>query len=192
MNRQSLIATHRKGKWYIYDANTFKNSIVDILGGEYRVGCNIFEILFDLSYRRCGALLVYDQSGCVRERIVNSDRAVLRPESGNAVARILAKSVGAIQMGAPQRAARRKRLFLEMAAIDGAVIFDRTRVYAVGAMIAPHPDVGSHAGARTTACLSAYHWGGKPVKVSADGEISIPFRSVSPDGDGCDATLEFM
>lgn len=59
MDHEGLLAAKRKGRWKIYDVATLKNSITDALGN-YRVGANIFEVCFDLSFRRHGALLVYD------------------------------------------------------------------------------------------------------------------------------------
>jgi len=36
-----VIATKRKDRWKIYDSSNLKNSLTDILPGEYRIGCNI-------------------------------------------------------------------------------------------------------------------------------------------------------
>ncbi len=83
-------------------------------------------------------------------------------------------------------------LFLELASLDGAIIFDSDKIVAFGAMIDSHPDVGSHHGARTTAAYSAYKWGGHPIKISADEDIKVIFRSHSEDGQSTDATLDFM
>ena len=51
MNKAGLLATRRKRKWKIYDVRTFKNSLSYCLGNPY-VGANLFEVVFDLSFRR--------------------------------------------------------------------------------------------------------------------------------------------
>ncbi len=53
MNKAGLLATRRKRKWKIYDVRTFKNSLSYCLGNPY-VGANLFEVVFDLSFRRQG------------------------------------------------------------------------------------------------------------------------------------------
>lgn len=59
-------------------------------------------------------------------------------------------------------------------------------------MIESHPETGSHLGARSTAARSAYLWGGRPIKISADGDISITFKSRSAEENECDASLSFL
>ena len=59
MSKAGLLATRRNRKWKIYDVRTFKNSLAYCLGSHY-VGANLFEVVFDLSFRRQGSLLIYD------------------------------------------------------------------------------------------------------------------------------------
>jgi hypothetical protein len=192
MSSHGLLTVCRKGQWYIYDAATLKNSIVDIIGN-YRVGCNLFEIMLDLSYRRHGALLVYDPRHSVLENIVNRDSIIGGDEPRPDLARqIFSNSVRPIEMGHASHDRRKKRLFLEAACLDGAIVFDAQQVLAFGAMIGSHPDTGSHLGARTTAARSAYLWGGRPIKISADGDISVLFSSMDADLNSSDATLNFL
>lgn len=193
MDPDGLLAAQRKGAWYVYDNATFKNAIVDALGGNahYRVGANLFEVVFDLSYKRHGALLVYDPDHVVLPHVINRE-AVLwgddaRPDAARAM---LADVASEIAMGAIDHAERRKRVLLELASLDGAVLFDAERVLAVGAMVSPHPDVGGHPGARTTAAESAYRWGGTALKVSSDGDVSVFFRSRGRGGES-DAVMRF-
>jgi hypothetical protein len=88
---------------------------------------------------------------------------------------------------------RRKRLLLEVAGIDGAVVFDKENILAIGAMISPHPKVGSETGARTTAAKSAFLWGGTPAKVSADGDVTIFFKAgVGEDPRSASALMKFL
>jgi len=78
LGRGGIIATKRKNRWKIYDSNNLKNCLGDILCGNYRVGCNMYEVLFDLSFRRHGALLIFDPlnklSGQVVTRTHGSNR----------------------------------------------------------------------------------------------------------------------
>ena len=190
MNKGGLIAACRRGQWFIYEVRTIKNSFTDILG-DYYVGCNIFEIMFDLSYRRHGALLVYDPHHNVVKQIVNEKSVINEANVNMGLAQsMLSNVVRPIALGADSL--DNKMLFLELASLDGAIIFDSDKIVAFGAMIESHPDVGSHHGARTTAAYSAYKWGGHPIKISADGDIKVIFRSHSEDGQSTDATLDFM
>ena len=193
MDPRGLLAAQRKGAWYVYDSATFKNAIVDTLGGNahYRVGANLFEVVFDLSYKRHGALLVYDPDHEVVPHIINRESVLwgggALPDAARAM---LADVASEIAMGAVGHSERRKRVLLELASLDGAVVFDAERVLAIGAMIAPHEDVGGHPGARTTAAESAYRWGGTALKVSSDGDVSVFFRSRGPGGES-DAVMRF-
>ncbi len=176
MNSLGLLTSYRKGKWHIYDAQTLKNSIGDI-AGDYRIGCNIFEVLLDLSYKRHGALLVYDPDHVVVEHIINNESLLLNnPDMGSARA-MLAPSVAEIGMGNSSMLERKKRIMLELSSMDGAVIFDNSNILSFGAMIETNPSAGNHAGARTTAFESAFLYGGKPFKVSSDGDITLRFTN---------------
>jgi hypothetical protein len=191
VDEDGLLAARRKGEWFLYDVATFKNCMGDALG-DYRVGCNIFEIVFDLSYKRCGALLVYDPKNKLAKKIINSDALLGLRTIDNKAREMIGPAVKHIPMGDRQRKNRKKRVFLELASLDGATIFNNRRVIAFGAMIRLHAEAGSHTGARSTAAHSAYFWGAQPIKISADGEISVLFKSEGPDGQSCLAEMEFM
>lgn len=196
MNKYGPIAAKRKGKWSIYDYVSLKNAFVYAFGGleNYRVGCNVVDVLLDLSYRRHGALMVFDPDHAVLPNIVNKE-SIIAPGTNCAdeVREMLRQRIGSIAMSEKSYKERKKRLLLEVAGIDGAVVFDKENILAVGAMINPHPDVGSETGARTTAAKSAFLWGGTPAKVSADGDMTIFFkvgRSKSPRSDS--ALIKFL
>lgn len=199
MNAAGMVAAKRKGRWKLYDVNTFKNSIVDAIVDtvegtrtqDYRVGCNLFEIMFDLSFKRHGALLVYDPNRRVLERVRNRGSIIAGQEADQAHS-LLAPVIRGIQMCSRPHHSRKKRLLLEIASMDGAVLFTPTEVLAFGAMIDQHENAGNETGARSTAARSALYWGGLPIKVSADGEISIYFRSYGRPGGSCEAQLEFL
>ena len=191
MNHEGLIAAKRKGRWKIYDVATLKNSITDALG-QYRIGANLFETCFDLSFRRHGALLIYDPMQDVIENVVNVESCFHRGEQTDIARKMLEPSVGNLSMRALEREERKKLLLLELASIDGAVIFDDDSILAVGAMVRTHQAVPGEAGARTTAARSAFLFGGRPVKISSDGEIAIYFSSSDGEGERADASLEFL
>lgn len=190
MDDFGLVAARRKGRWKVYDVQTMKNSITSAIG-DYRVGCNLFDVLFDLSFRRHGALLVYDPKGMIPPQIANPE-SILNDARRDAAREMLASAVAPIRMGAVERSHRHKNVFLEVAGLDGAVVFDSDRVIAIGAMIKPHPDVPGQFGARSTAAFSAYLHGARPVKISSDGEITIHFTTHGPGRKRDHARLEFL
>lgn len=201
-NKDSIVAAKRKGRWKIYESNTFKDaitsSIIQTLKGSAErdgvVGSNLFEIMFDLSFKRHGALLIYDPNLEVVRNVVNPESIIAEGIGDPDTARLMLKPcLQGMGMGDTQHIARKKRLFLEIASVDGAVIFTGTEILAFGAMIRTHEDAKGERGARSTAARSALYYGGYPLKISADGEISIFFHSFKEvGGDHCEAKIEFL
>jgi hypothetical protein len=197
MSKAGLLATRRKRKWKLYDVRTFKNGLAYCLGNPL-VGANLFEVVFDLSFRRQGALLIYDPEHKILDHVLNPEASILGDwgHNGDASAAqpgqaLIARSIEDISVGKKAGSLKRKRRLIEMACIDGAVIFDDERLLAVGALVRSHPSVGSQLGARTTAARSAYLWGGRPIKVSSDGEVTVYFRSRDGERE-CDAVMHFL
>jgi hypothetical protein len=204
MDKLGVLATKRKKKWRIYDARHFKSSLAYCMGNR-DVAANLVEVIFDLSFKRQGALLVYDPEHRILERILNP-ASILNPEhartlpskgSSNGVSHrpcgqvLIGSSIEDIAIGKRAGSIRRKRQLIELACIDGAVVFDDNHLLAVGALIRSHPDAGNHLGARITAAKSAYLWGGHPIAVSSDGDVTVHFQS--RDGDQqCDAVMNFL
>jgi hypothetical protein len=214
MSKAGLLATWRNRKWKIYDVRTFKNSLAYCLGGHY-AGANLFEVVFDLSFRRQGSLLIYDPEYLVADHILNPESIIsgpyrrkalgaaapagiaasaggtkiaARPETGQSM---IVDSIADISIGRKAGSLRRKRRLVEMSGVDGAVVFDDDNLLAVGALIRSHPNVGNQLGARVTAARSAYLWGGRPIKVSSDGDVAIFFKSRNGDNE-CDAVMNFL
>jgi hypothetical protein len=189
---EGMIAARRRGGWHIYDAERMKQDMYASFEDQ-RLSLNLFGVMLDLSYGGKGALLVYDPRRSVLEHVLNAAQSVIggpHPR-GDRARRLLAPALRPIIMTESRLSRRKKWLFLEIASMDGAVIFDDHGVLAFGAMIESHPGVKGYLGARTTAMHSAYLWGGRPIMVSADGEVVIPFRSRGPEGE-CDAQLNFL
>jgi hypothetical protein len=197
MNKAGLLAARRQRKWKVYDVRTFRNSIAHCLGN-YNVGANLIEVVFDLSFRRQGALLVYDPEHRIRDHILNSESIVFPGwlEGGETSPfevgqRLIARSMEPIAVGKKAGSLKKKRRLTEMACADGAVVFDDNQLLAVGALIRSHPSVGSQLGARTTAARSSYLWGAHPIKISSDGDVTIYFKSRN-DEQECDAVMHFL
>ena len=189
VDRHGLLAAQRNDRWYVYDNHTMKNCLSDavIRGHSYWTGANLFEVVFDLSYRRHGALLVFDPQHQVIGHVVNPGSVLAPPDRCDEVRKMLGPAVKKIRMDARQAGERHKRLLLDIAHVDGAVIFDEHEVLAFGAMIATHPSAAGHFGARTTAAYSALYHGGTAIKISADGDICAVF----PDSEGRGLSMTF-
>ncbi|HBE69988.1 MAG TPA: hypothetical protein DDW52_17720 [Planctomycetaceae bacterium] len=187
MDKGGMLATCRKGRWRIYDKLTFKNSLVDIFGNYY-VGANLYEPIFDLSYKRHGALLIYDPSHLVLPHVVNQESIIANASRTRQEVLSTARSLGIGEKLGGSYGLR--KMVSELASIDGALIFDKDNILAVGAVIESHPETAGSIGARTTAARSAYRWGAKPIKISADGDVEIFFESRNGD-QSCDATMTF-
>ena len=195
MDNVGILAAKRKRRWKLYDVRTLKNFFNYAIGKEvYYIGANLFEIIWDLSFKRHGALLVYDPDKEVINHIVNKGSVMFDnpPENQDKARLMLSPSLRKIPMASPNYSIRKKRLLLEIASMDGAVIFSNGLILAFGAMIETHENAGEEAGARSTAARSAFYWGGYPIKVSSDGEITLYFVSKSRNNEECIATTEFL
>lgn len=172
-SRSGLIASYRQGTWHLYDAATLKNALTSFFG-DYRVGANLFETLFDLSYKRHGALLIYDPENQIQANLINRDSLLSECSAEcTPLHHALAPTIRDLAIGEVDSQRRQKRILHELASLDGAVVFDANRLIAVGAMVAPHTDVPHTYGARSSAAMSAALHGARAAKVSSDGEISI-------------------
>jgi hypothetical protein len=197
MNKSGLLAARRHRKWKLYDVRTFKNSLSHCLGNPH-VGGNLFEVVFDLSFHRAGAILIYDPKHCILEHILNTEsiissewrKARNSPDEACGQA-LIGHLLEDTAIGKKTGALRKNLRLTEMACIDGAIVFDDHHLLAVGALIESHPSVGNQLGARTTAARSAYLWGAHPIKVSTDGDVSVYFKSRSGDSE-CDAMMHFL
>ena len=213
MSKAGLLATRRNRKWKIYDVRTFKNSLAYCLGSHY-AGANLFEVVFDLSFRRQGSLLIYDPNHLISDHILNGESIIEDPRQGKTATtrrgaaksatgetkpaprgetgqKLIVDSIADISVGRRAGSLRRKRRLIEMCGVDGAVVFDDERLLAVGALIRSHPDVGNQLGACATAARAAYLWGGRPIKVSSDGDVTIHFKSRNGSSE-CDAVMNFL
>lgn len=193
LDHGGLVATCRKGRWIIYDRPALVDAASSIFGSE-QTGKNVLLSALDLSYRRRGALLVFDPQRRAVEHLVECACRMVdpdRPPTG--IHALLGPRASSIKMGAASERDHQRKLLLELATIDGAVVFDETSVLAFGGILHMHDSARGRLGARMTAAYSAYAWGGVPVMISADGEMTIVFESRDPSATGaCMASLSLL
>lgn len=178
-SKDGILASCRKGNWKIYDPYTFKNSVGDILNLKYYMACNLTSILFDLSYRRHGALILFDINDSIDNIILNQNSILNK--SINPLYNILKESLEKIDLDARYTKDLHRPLILELASIDGAIVFDKEgKLKSFGSIIKNHDNADNEEGARSTAAKSAFNYMKSPVfKISSDGEISILFNKKS-------------
>ncbi len=195
MNSDGIIASRRKLAWHFYDVFNFSDFMIKLFKRDIRA-CRLLETMLDLSYHRRGALIIFDPNCTVIKQMISPGASTCNKYGTPDLFRgILAKSFITPTENNENKNnctnIRKKRLFLEIASIDGAVICNNEGLMAFGAMIKPHPNVNIHRGARTTAAESAYRWGGVVLNVSSDGDVNIFFES-SDGKNRCDAIITFM
>ncbi|WP_374030735.1 hypothetical protein [Bdellovibrio bacteriovorus] len=180
--RGSILASRRKGQWTIYDNRTLKNSIRDcigcgerIIGTPYGLACTLFQVLFDMSFKRHGGLIIVDRS--VEDFNQYTFGGVRRGESQ---ATDVLFPLGSLDTTTPSAADIRK--LLELSSVDGAVLFTLDgHMQGFGAMI--RSGNTNTFGARTAAAKAAVEAGAVAFKVSSDGDISIYFKTRSTTSD---------
>ncbi len=188
---EGILASERFGRWFVYDNESFRSVLSRASVGSW-LPANLFQVVFDLSYRRRGALILHDSDGSLGEHVVNEEAFLEAPGApADSVQSLLAHKVSTIELRSRRVERGERRLLAEIAGVDGAVIVDNERVRAFGAILEPHPDAGGTGGARETAALSAFLWGASPVKISSDGDITTYFKSREGLRE-CDAELTFM
>ncbi len=188
MSRAGLLASRRKARWCLHDAKSLREAFIEIFKDEW-IGTNLMSIAYSLSWERRGAVLIFDPQQTVIENLLNPES---RFGGASDIARSLIEpAVSKIRLTEPLTVDRRL-LLTGTAGMDGAVIFSSDRILAVGAMIRPHPEAGRFVGARTTATFSAYLYGGTPVQVSSDGDLTLHFHSEANHDKVCDAQMSFL
>ena len=115
--------------------------------------------------------MIYDPQHCIAEHLLNPESMIHHEPGSNgrpvptvSGQSLIGRSIEDIAVGKKAGSLKRKRRLIEMACIDGAVVFDDNNLLAVGALIRSHPAVGNQAGARTTAARSAYLWAPIPSR----------------------------
>jgi DNA integrity scanning protein DisA with diadenylate cyclase activity len=115
---------------------------------------------------------------------VTNQESILDSENADEIRKGIANSLRGFRIDLVDSQRVFKRKFLEMASMDGAIIFGDNRIRGFGSMIKTTDNL-SATGARTTAALSALQHGAFPVKISSDGQISMYDKSSN-------SKIEFM
>lgn len=194
MNHTGLLASRRSGRWKLYDSLSLLRCISSAVGSA-TVATHLCGVMYDLSFKRHGALLIYDPAHSVLDHITNRECILSGDTSASGVATphsLLADTLRPIRFGELNGLQGRRKTLTEIASVDGAVVFDDNSILAFGAII-PAVEGCGQVGARTTAANSAKKLGGVPLKVSSDGQSDLYITS--PDGtlsDECEAILSLL
>jgi hypothetical protein len=177
-NRDGVIASKRSGEsWTIYDKEHLIGAVASVVerkinreGAEspYCVACSLFQILFDISMKRHGGLIVLDSPENVSKYVVKGiERNIESPLN-----KIFTHSpFNGLEFSIPE-----VRKLVELSSVDGALILDlQGNLVQVGSMIVSHPSAVSHFGTREAAGYSAAKFGATSFKISADGQVTMFF-----------------
>ncbi|RYZ64336.1 MAG: hypothetical protein EOP09_16115, partial [Proteobacteria bacterium] len=178
-DRNGLIASKRAlESWTIYDIEHVMTSVAKAMKTKMSasacqarpipVSRSLFQILFDVSKKRHGALLILDEpenlSRYVIKGIERGPHSALNsifPHSPNSELLYTIPEV---------------RRLVELSSVDGALILDlHGSLLQVGSMVLSHPSAPNRFGTRETAAFSAAKNGAVAFKVSADGAMSLFF-----------------
>jgi hypothetical protein len=193
-NQDGIIASKRKDRWTIYDPDHIVQSLAKVLnekiGQDIRtedpvcVACSLFQILFDMSFRRHGGLLIIDRPDNVKLYVAGG---IERNEGGPLSSIFPHSPFNGLQYSIPET-----RKLVELSLVDGALILDpRGNLVQLGARIRSHNETPESFGMRDMAAYSAARYGATAFKVSADGEISV-FFTLSETGTHRVHRLDFL
>lgn len=174
-----VIATKRRGSWKIFYQKAILRRVFNILKIYSEITYESFAnqmvaSLFDLSFKRHGALIVFDNNFAFSDKISNPV-SILNGAECRGIRKRIGTSIQFIE-GFDTDVFAKPRIFTEVASIDGAVILDGNEVYAYNAFIRSECS-GSDMGARSTAASAAYELGALPFKVSSDGDTEIIYKN---------------
>lgn len=186
-----MIISIRKGDTTVYQSDMVKNLYRDVFGTTYDVACNLFDICWDISYRRHGALIVLVLDDDYERHIVNRE-SILGHSEAMGIRKHLAAAIERISLLNRGQIAGRNT-FLELSSVDGAVILEphTGQVKAFGSIIETAASVHGISGARTTAAESAVSYENmQPIKISSDGDITL-YRNITDLDTGEEITLKY-
>jgi hypothetical protein len=177
-NATGIIASNRKGRWTIFDTDHLIQSVAKILdekmGNEIKkndptcVACSLFQILFDVSFKRHGGLILIDHPANIPAYVV---KGIERHEHSPLNTIFTHRAFDGLEFSVAE-----VRKLVELSSVDGALILDmQGNLLQIGSMIMSHPSAQNSFGARDTAAYSAAKNGATTFKISTDGEVSILF-----------------
>lgn len=175
---RQLIAAKRHGYWKLYDGDSLQKSITSIMhdytpyDSDNVSSDNILPILYDLSFKRHGALLIYDPQELVTDFI--SNRSSIVGNSGSLdIRRHIERKACSKSPASCEISTSNHRIVCELASIDGAITFNNKSITSFGSFIEPHRNANEDLGTRSTAASSAFYYGALPFKVSSDGDVTV-------------------
>lgn len=172
-NRNGLVAAWRKGSWYLYEVEKLALTLQDLCRfSADKLSESLLTLIMDLSYKRHGALLVFDPAGKVVGSI--DPGQLVAGGASDRVRNTFSPAVELVDLAALEPAKRRQRIVGQIASVDGAVIFNNEKIKAFGAILPQKGAASGKAGTRTLAAYSSRELGGTAVKISADGDVLIP------------------
>jgi hypothetical protein len=174
--QKEICASRRKGRWTVYDPPNVKNTILDCLtGGEatresYGLACTLFQVLFDMSFKRHGGLIIVDAHAGSFADYTFGGVTRQKPSGLQCVL-----PTGNFDTTTPNQQDMTK--LLEISAVDGAITMSRDGVvHGFGVMVRSEEGETGTFGARVVAARAAAAKGATAFCVSSDGEISIFFK----------------
>jgi hypothetical protein len=186
-DRDGILVTKRVGEpWLIYDKDHLIESMAKVL--EQRlpetpknkdslcVACSLFQIIFDISMKRQGGLIILDDPKNLSRYIVKG----IERDAHSPLNRIFTHSpFNGLEFSIPEA-----RKLVELSSVDGAVILDlHGELVQIGSMVISHPSAVSHFGTREAAAFSAAQFGATALKISADGQASVFFTMPTKTGE---------
>ena len=174
MNGDAVIAAKHENRWKLYDTPSLRGTLETLLGSE-ELGLRTLELALDISFRRRGALLIFDPEDALFGNVTNPRSYLARDDQTTSIHDALTPSLFPLSLASSDYSRSNNDLLAGAASLDGALVYNESNVLAIGAMIRTHEAVTGQLGARTLAALSAHHHGATPIKVSSDGDISLYF-----------------
>lgn len=187
-SREGVLASKRPGEsWIIYDKDHLIGSVAEVMKRQLNgrtphsenpvcVACSLFQILFDISMKRQGGLIILDHADNLSRYVVKGiERDVHSP-----LYRIFTHSpFNGLEFTIPE-----VRKLVELSSVDGALILDlQGNLVQVGSMVVSHPSALNHFGTRDAAGFSAAKFGATSFKISADGAVNMFFMIPSITGE---------
>jgi len=186
-DRDGVIAAKRRGEsWTIYDRDHLIESVAEVMKSQLErvqasedptcVACSLFQILFDISIKRHGGLIVLDHPNNLSKYVVKG----IERDTHSPLNHIFTHSpFNGLEFTIPE-----VRKLVELSSVDGALILDlQGNLVQVGSMVVSHPAALNHFGTRDAAGFSAARFGATSFKISADGKITMFFMLPSRSGE---------
>jgi hypothetical protein len=180
-DKDGIIASKRElESWTIYDIDHVVDSVAATLKRQLDesaaatqpscVACSLFQILFDISMKRHGGIILLDEPKNLPAYVV---KGIERTSESPLNAIFTHSPFNGLSYSIPE-----VRKLVELSSIDGALIFDLYgNLVQVGSMILSHPSTPNRFGTREAAAYSAAKNGATAFKVSEDGHMTLFFTT---------------